>query len=213
MPSGISREGAESKEFMMRFCLFLALLFLPNLVWAEEHHIIFSGEVLRGSFSQERRLKDFKAPLRSTGNFVIAPSHGLIWSVKTPFPIITVITPKGLVQEVEGNQTMNLPAQKIPFLLHLYDMLSGTLAGDWSSLAKEFTINKTGDEQKWKVQLLPLKTTDETSMPFSSITATGSKFIEKIELNRADGDSDYIIFHNQKLSTDPLTEHELKMLP
>ena len=200
---------------MMRILLLLAVFCLPTYVWAENspisHRVIVAGEVLRGKFTEERRLKDFKAPLRSTGHFVVAPGHGLIWSVETPFAITTVITPGGLVQEVGGNQTMNLTAKRIPFLLHLYEMLSGTLAGDWTALSREFSISKSGDEIRWQVQLSPLKK-DDTAMPFTAITATGGHFVEQIELNKVDGDVDHLTFSNQKLSTSPLTALEAGML-
>ena len=199
----------------MRTILLLVFICLPGLVWAEDmavsHRVIVVGEVLRGTFSEERQLKEFKAPLRSTGHFIVAPGHGLIWSVETPFSITTVITPSGLMQETGGNQTMNLPAQRIPFLLNLYDMLCGALAGDWTALSQQFTISKSGDDAHWQALLSPLKK-DDTSMPFSSIRATGGQFVEQIELHKEDGDADILTFSNQKLSTSPLTAREIAML-
>ncbi len=188
--------------------IFLTPAFADEL--AVSKPMIAANEVLRGKFTEERRLKDFKAPLRSTGHFVVAPGHGLIWVVETPFSITTVITPGGLVQEVDGTETMNLPAKRVPFLLHLYDMLSGTLAGDWGALSQQFSIHKTGNEQHWQVALSPLE--DNPSIPFSAINASGGKLVEHIELIKPDGDSDELNFSNQKLSLSPLSKHELLML-
>src|ERR1700722_445975 len=93
---------------------------------------IAKGQILRGEFTDIRKLEGFTKPLNSQGHFVVVPGAGVIWYVETPLAITTIIKPNALVQKVNDNQTLNLPAERMSFLAHLYDMLNGTLLGDWS---------------------------------------------------------------------------------
>src|SRR5271154_2363156 len=102
--------------------------------------IVGPTDVLRGHFTEERQMKGFNGPLRSQGHFVVAPGHGLIWAIEKPFPTTSTITPNGLVQDVGGMKVMQMPVKKIPFLLHLYDMLGCALAGHWQVLEKDFVV-------------------------------------------------------------------------
>jgi hypothetical protein len=166
-----------------------------------------TGDVLRGDFTEERHLQGFKGPMTSEGHFVVAPSRGLIWKIEKPFPTTTVITPAGLIQTVAGVKVMQLPAQKIPFLLHLYDMLGGALAGNWKPLEAEFIVTRSDDLENWQVTLSPRKA-DNPGMPFSLITVNGHRFVENVILLKPDGDSDTLAFRNEAISRSPPTMTE-----
>jgi hypothetical protein len=168
---------------------------------------IAEGEVLRGRFVQERHLKGFAAPLRSEGQFLLAPGRGLIWKTEMPFAVTTVITEAGLVQEVNGNQTLNMPAAKLPFLSRLYQMLGGALAGDWQALESDFALAREGDENNWQLGLKPKKA-DDMAMPFRSIAVSGTRFVNEVTLTKPDGDFDKLTFLDQVLSATPLAADE-----
>jgi len=167
-----------------------------------------AGQVLRGRFIQERHLQGFSAPLRSEGHFILAAGKGLIWLAEKPFIVATVISPAGLVQQVGGNETMRLPSSRLPFLSRLYDMLGGALGGDWDSLARDFTVEKSGAAKSWQVVLTPRVTPDLMSMPFASIAANGSRFVDLVRISKADGDYDTLTFLDQALSNNPLSPEE-----
>src|SRR6202041_3569954 len=116
----------------MRF-LFLSLLIVafPFMALAIEapsaQMPLGADQVLRGSFTQETHIKGVDNPLRSTGHFVVAPSHGLIWNIQKPFPLSTIVTPQGSAQDI-GGMIIKLPVKN---LQHLYTMVGGAMAGDW----------------------------------------------------------------------------------
>ncbi len=188
------------------FLLAFLFLFPSSIAFAANANagqvVMGNSDILRGRFIEERNLKGFNGPMNSEGHFVVAPEHGVIWGVEKPFPTTTVITPSGLVQSVGGINVMRLPAQKIPFMLHLYDMLGGVLAGNWKALETDFTVARSGDDQNWQVLLLPRRT-DNPAMPFSSITVSGHQFVENVVLLKPDGDSDTLTFLNEALSSKP----------
>ena len=158
------------------------------------------GQLLRGQFEQLRHLKDFTAPLKSTGTFVLIPGRGLIWSAEAPFAVTTVMSPAGLMQEVRGKETMRLAATKLPFMTKLYAMLSGALSGEWSALSSTFNVVRTPQDGGWNLLLTPLKA-DDPNMPIKSITAYGRALVDEIDVVKPDGDHDHLIFRNQKIET------------
>ena len=167
-----------------------------------------AGQVLRGRFVQERHLQGFNAPLRSEGRFVLAAGKGLIWRAEKPFAVTTAISPAGLAQEVGGNETMRLPSSRLPFLSRLYDMLGGALGGNWQALEHDFTVEKSGEAKSWQVVLTPRNGPDPMSMPFASITAKGSRFVDGVRISKPDGDYDELTFLDQALSNDSLSPEE-----
>lgn len=172
---------------------------------------IAEGEVLRGSFVQERHLRGFAAPLRSEGQFVLAPGRGLIWKTEKPFAVTTVITESGLMQEVNSSQTLHMPAAKLPFLARLYHMMGGALAGDWRGLEDDFTLLREGGDDNWQLRLTPKKP-DQTAMPFRAIALHGARFVDHVTLIKPDGDFDQLRFHDQVLSVAPLAVDETRIL-
>jgi hypothetical protein len=168
------------------------------------------GEILRGRFVQERSLQGFQAPLKSEGTFVVAQGKGLIWTVEKPFPTTTVITPDGLVQEARGNETLRLPASRVPFLTRLYDMLSGTMTGDWNAMKSQFAVETSGTADNWTLQLRP-KSSGEASMPISEMRIQGGRYVDDVDMHRPSGDRDHLQFHDQTVGSGPLSEAETKL--
>lgn len=189
--------------------LFLLLCLLPMSAQAAgPEGGLEDGQVLRGRFVQERHLQGFNAPLHSEGRFVLAAGKGLIWRVEKPFAVTTAISPSGLVQAVGGSETMRLSASRLPFLAQLYAMLGGALAGDWQALEPDFTVEKSGDGKSWQVTLRPRDSPDPPTMPFDSLVAKGSRFVDAVRINKADGDFDALGFLDQTLGKDPLSPEE-----
>lgn len=194
---------------MQRRLILAALAALP--VSARAVTTLSAGQVLRGRFVQERHLHGFDAPLRTEGRFVLAPGKGLIWQAETPFAVTTVITPAGLVQDIDGSETMRLPAARLPFLSRLYGMLSGALSGDWRALDPDFVVARSGDARHWRAELTPRRS-DPTGMPFSRINVSGSQFVDQVRIDKPDGDSEQLAFLDQVLSDEPLHPDEAAIL-
>ena len=169
------------------------------------------GQILRGRFVQTRRLQGFARPLVTEGRFVLASGQGLIWRAEKPFAITTVMSAAGLVQETRGTETLRLPAARLPLLARLYDMLGGALGGDWQAMERDFTVLRTGETASWQVVLTP-RITDNTAMPFQTITARGGCFVDAVDLTKPGGDVDRLEFLDQALAPGPLGTDEAASL-
>lgn len=200
-----------SIAFMRWFACFVMLL-APASALADGIKALADGEILRGNFVQERLLQGFNAPLRSEGSFVLAPGQGLIWRTEKPFAITTLMTDRGLAQQSDGTTTLNLPASRAPFMAGLYDMLTGALAGDWSGLERDFTVEKSEGAGAWHLRLLPRKETPTASMPIVEITVTGAAFVQSVEIEKQGGDIDKLTFADQQRLMGSLAADELALL-
>ena len=169
------------------------------------------GQVLRGRFEQLRFLQGFQAPLKSSGTFVLAPGLGLIWKTEAPFALTTVMSPAGLVQEVNGRETMRMPSARIPFMSKLYAMLGGALTGDWEGLSSAFNITHKADGKGWRLKLEPIRA-DDPEMPIRAIDLHGSRFLEDVDVIKLNGDRDRLVFLDQKLESASSTPEESELL-
>jgi Outer membrane lipoprotein carrier protein LolA-like len=169
------------------------------------------GQVLRGRFEQERFLVGFEAPLKTAGSFTLVAGGGLIWRAETPFVVTTVMSPAGLVQEVDGKKTMSLASTRVPFMAKLYSMLSGALIGNWSDLESAFKIVRSGDAKMWELRLTPIAGND-SAMPIEAIVVRGRRLVEDVVVIRSAGDRDHLRFSGQSLEKMAPTSDELALL-
>jgi hypothetical protein len=168
------------------------------------------GERLEGRFVQERHLKGFAQPLRTEGRFDLVPERGLIWRTETPFATVTVISAAGILQLVEGKETSRIDAARAPFLARLYDLLGGTLGGDWRVLERDFSVSRSGTDERWSVTLLP-RNTAEAVAQIGQMTATGGRFVETVEIRRPNGDRERLRFLEQRPVREPLAEEDERL--
>jgi hypothetical protein len=169
------------------------------------------GQVLRGRFEQFRTLKGFGAPLKSAGSFTLAVDRGLIWRTETPFAMMTIMTPSGLVQRSEGGGETRLPAAQVPFMSQLYNMLGGALGGDWGAMSTTFAMARKDTKAGWHVTFTPLQP-DSSGMPLQSIAVTGRQNVDDVVMAKPNGDQDRIVFSQQRITQEDLTSGEAALL-
>lgn len=195
---------------MRAFILTLIITILPLTAWAVEAPAgqirIKADKVLRGNFEQEHQVKLSDNPILSSGAFVVAPSHGLIWNITKPFPTSTVVSQDNAAQVV-GGLVVKLPVKN---LRRLYDMVGGALAGDWSKLEQDFVIKRSGSAEQWQMLLTP-KPGRPSPLPYITITVSGGKFVENIVMTKADGRCDTLSFSNAVLTAAPPTAQEVAL--
>jgi hypothetical protein len=169
------------------------------------------GEVLRGRFKQIRELKGFDTPLQSNGSFVVAPGRGLIWRVEAPFPMATMMSASGLLQDVNGKEAMRVPANKMPFIAKLYDMLGGALSGDLEALSSSFVITREAEAKGWRFRMVP-KNAGDPNMPLKSIVVRGQAFVEEVQMVKDNGDKELLVLIEQKATKGELAADEAALL-
>ncbi len=195
---------------MLRRCVFMAMmvcLAFAGDAWAQQ-----AAANLTGRFSQERYLQGFNAPLRSEGGFVLAPGRGLIWRIEQPFAMVTLIGPAGLVQQVNGRETMRLPADRMPLLGQIHALLGAALNGDWQEFeALNFDIAHKAEGEGWRAELTP-RGGALGATGIRRIVAHGRRFVETLEMEKQGGDRDRLVFFDHALSPQPLATIDADLL-
>jgi hypothetical protein len=171
-----------------------------------------SGEILRGRFVQERQLAGFAKPLRTTGTFALVPGRGLIWRALTPFQDTTVITPDGILGQVNGRETMRLPASRVPGLGHLYEVLGGAVSGNTAPLEQTFDVKRSDSPESWRLLLTPLHPDNPAMSQIKSMTVTGHRFVDSVEVDKDGGDIDRLSFLDQTVVAAPPSADETSLL-
>lgn len=120
-------QGVRGALGLIVFCLCLPAIFPAGLAAAPTPQVVAAGQVLRGHFVQDRQLAGFAKPLRSEGSFALVPGRGLIWRGEKPFPNTTIISSAGILQVVNGQPAVHLPASRLPGLNHLYAALGAAV--------------------------------------------------------------------------------------
>jgi hypothetical protein len=179
---------------------------------ASTPRLLAAGEMLRGRFVQERVLAGFAKPLHSEGSFVLVPGKGLIWQGEVPFRTTTVITEAGILQLVDGEEAMRLPASRLPVLSHIYAALSGALSGDPRQLHKDFTVTMGGDAARWRLELAPARPNDAALGQIVSITVSGPDLADEVEIKKQAGDADRLRFIDQTVAPLALSPDESRLL-
>jgi hypothetical protein len=208
--------GGESAARAMNrlFIVAVAIAALPSVCFAQIAigPTLTPGQTLSGRFAQVRNLKGISSTLKSEGTFVLAPGKGLIWRIEEPIQTVTIITPAGIRQIINGSEVQSIDAAKVPFVSHFYDMLDGALMGDWTAMRHDFALQTKGDHAAWRTLLTPLRPNDPIAGMLASIVITGGKMVDGVEINRTNGDSERIGFLDQAVSGVALSADDARFL-
>lgn len=193
----------------MLLLLWLGLAFMASLssAWATPSQTpLDDAHILRGAFTQQIQIGLNQNPVISTGHFVAAPTHGLLWMMENPLPTTTVITPDAAVQNF-GGMVIKLRAKNLAWL---YTLVNAALAGHWSVLQNDFDITSGGDAQHWQ-KILTAKhdgNENKSRLPYLTVSVSGKNFVEDIVMTKSDGSNDAFHFTDENLSTGPLSLSE-----
>lgn len=144
--------------------------------------------VLRGQFTQSRRISGFRHPLRSSGEFVLARGRGVLWLTRRPIVSTIVVTPDRMeTRDDQGQRTQVLEARGEPALRTINTVLLAALSADLTPLRALFAIDAVPvGEAGWRLELTPIDKVVAT--PFVRITLSGERFVQSIRLDERGGD-------------------------
>lgn len=179
---------------------------------AAEPRNLTAGEILRGRFILDRRLAGFDKPLRSEGSFSLIPGRGLIWHAEKPFENTTVITAGGISVRANGQETLRLPASRMPGIGHLYNILEDAVSGNIGSLQEDFSVARSSDAEGWHLVLTPRHPDVPAMSQIGHLTITGRRFVERVDIERTGGDIDHLIFVDQTEQPGSPTAEETALL-
>ncbi|MCF6760649.1 outer membrane lipoprotein carrier protein LolA [Pseudomonas fragi] len=159
-------------------------------------------QVIHGDFIQEKHLRALPKPLTSTGTFVLAKNHGLLWQLKTPLQQDYRINAQGIARR-DGTRWQMLPGKSAG--AEQNRLFLAVLQGDSSGLQRDFDLQLQGTPDHWTLTLTPRSLL--LKQVFNQINIEGGELVQRIELQEAQGDSTLLKMQNS-VSNQPLNEAE-----
>ncbi|NNG63203.1 outer membrane lipoprotein carrier protein LolA [Pseudomonas fragi] len=159
-------------------------------------------QVIHGDFIQEKHLRALPKPLISTGTFVLAKDHGLLWQLKTPLQQDYRITAQGIARR-NGSEWQMLPGKSAG--AEQNRLFLAVLQGDSSGLQRDFELQLQGEASHWQLTLTPRSML--LKQIFTRINIDGGELVQRIELQETQGDSTLLKLQNS-VSNQPLSDAE-----
>jgi hypothetical protein len=163
------------------------------------------SSILISDFKQVKKVHGIEKPLPSSGKMIYAAERGLYWQILKPFEVVYVFTPKGMLQQEDGEKTI-IPAEEYPLFMEFSQIFQSIFSGDYDELAKYFDVFYTNNNGKWTLGLRPLNIIIMTVV--TDITITGGKNIETISFTETNGDSTKIQLLNVDASAKTLRKEQ-----
>ena len=159
-------------------------------------------QVIHGDFIQEKHLRALPKPLISTGTFVLAKDHGLLWQLKTPLQQDYRITAQGIARR-NASEWQMLPGKSAG--AEQNRLFLAVLQGDSSGLQRDFELQLQGEASHWQLTLTPRSVL--LKQIFTRINIDGGELVQRIELQETQGDSTLLKLQNS-VSNQPLSDAE-----
>ena len=159
-------------------------------------------QVIHGDFVQEKHLRALPKPLASTGTFVLAKDHGLLWQLNSPLKQDYRITALGIARR-NGSEWQMLPGKSAG--AEQNRLFLAVLQGDSSGLARDFELHLQGQPTQWTLTLTPRSLL--LKQVFTQINIDGGELVQRIELQETQGDSTVLKLQNS-ISHLPLSDAE-----
>ena len=182
-----------------RLLLLLALLLLPALsaFSAEGEGVqarLAKPAVLRGDFVQEKQLKGFRNPLKSSGDFLLLRERGILWNTKAPFASSTRLTRSKLLSTLpDGSTQVLIDSKASPGMAAVTSLMMATIAGDLSALGKRFQLKETlRTDGSWSLTLTPREAA--LKQAFARIELAGARHVNSVDIIETGGDRTRIRF-------------------
>ncbi len=162
--------------------------------------------IVRGDFTQSRKIEMFEQPLTSGGSFLLDKSHGLLWQQSTPFPVNLVLTQDKLRQTFANQPPQVITAKENPMAFYFSQIFLSVFHGDTEQLKSQFDLQFEPQQDGWQLTLIPKAA--PLNAVFKSITLQGNTDIDALSLEEIRGDKTEIQFTNQTHQPETLTDAE-----
>ncbi|MES1991337.1 MAG: outer membrane lipoprotein carrier protein LolA [Pseudomonadota bacterium] len=145
------------------------------------------------SFVQEKHVSGLDKPLRSQGEMSVNENE-IIWHMKKPFDVRTVMNATGITQSVDGAAPVPVGPESLNIAGGIAKSMASIMRGEWSALAQIFAIDKNAEQGDgdWAVSLVPHD--DRLGALIGRIVVHGCTDVSHVDIVRPDGDSESISF-------------------
>ena len=167
---------------------------------------LLQPDVLRGEFAQRKQVAGFSKPLQSSGTFLVARQHGVLWLTQRPFSSALRLTRDQILATQGGVETFRLDAAQQPAVSAINSLLFSLLNGDISALTEHFIVTGNMVGTSWQLELTPRQPVLARIM--RQVHLQGGAHVQQIAISESNGDHTEIAFSRQTSDT-PLSAAEV----
>lgn len=164
--------------------------------------------VVRGNFTQTRKIELLSRPLESSGKFILS-DLGLYWQQTQPFVSVLIADGERLIQRLVGGPATNIDAAGNPMVLPFSRIFLSIFEGSEEELRSNFEIRFTSEGDGWEMSLTPV--TYPLSEAIETIILQGREYIDSIAIINRSSDEMTIRFSDVQTLPNQLTEHEIEL--
>jgi hypothetical protein len=164
--------------------------------------------VLRGNFTQSRKIALLEQPLQSSGKFMLS-DKGLYWRQDKPLASVMIADGERLLQQVDGGSLQSIDVAKNPMVLTFSTSFLSIFNGSEAELRSHFTVEFLDGEDSWSIQLTP--TEYPMSEAIETINLRGREYIEELTVISRSSEKTVILFSDLQTEPDQLTENEIEL--
>jgi outer membrane lipoprotein-sorting protein len=179
------------RSVLRALCLAAALSMRPaaagDLQLPDLMRTLSRNQQQEATFVEKRYLAVLDKPLESSGELSFVPPNRLEKRTLKPRPESVIVDGDVLIVDQANRRPLRLNLQEHPEISAFVESIRGTLAGDQSALEKAYSIELSGSEQRWRLELVPRQ--QSMARIVSRIQIAGSQGdLTTIEFDFADGD-------------------------
>jgi hypothetical protein len=197
---------------MARLAALLLLLAASFAAWPDDlgeiRRKLDAHSHVRADFVQTRRMKDLQRPQVARGRMLAWGGAGVIWEIHDPLQAAYVLRENTTIQIADGRE-VERSAQDDAASARIGRILKSLLQGDANALAQWFDIAAHAAPEHWTITLTP------HAGPLASylkvMHVAGSEYVERVDIEEADGDSTQIRFRNHR-DGGALSDEERRLL-
>jgi hypothetical protein len=164
--------------------------------------------VLRGNFTQSRKIALLERPLQSSGRFLLS-DLGLYWRQEQPLASVMIADGKRLLQQIDNGPLQVVDVAKNPMVLTFSTSFLSIFNGSEAELRNHFAVEFAAAEDDWSIQLTPA--TYPLSEAIETINLRGREYIEELTVTSRSSEETVIRFSDLQTEPDQLTDNEIEL--
>jgi hypothetical protein len=162
------------------------------------------AQVLEGTFTHRKQLREIPKPLIATGEFTFARELGVYWHTQKPFDSVMLLTPNGIRERTGKTETLSLSADEQPAVRVVAEVFLALFTLDMTRLERNFALTTSVEGTaagRWTIGLEP-RAAAITNL-FVHATITGAADVEQVVLTDTHGDQTVIDLEAIRYSNAP----------
>lgn len=179
----------------------------PPAAFSAVQSALAANKVYRARFTEEKRIKVLRRPLRSEGRLVFATGRGLWRQLTRPFAQEIVVTRAGISQRFADGRTEVVDLTKQPVAQAFVDAMLLIASGDLEGLRTHFELFFTGTEEAWTLGFRPRG--EPLSRVIATMVLTGTQAkLSTLTVTEQSGDTTLTRYHDVEVAAELSSDDE-----